>query len=180
MENLQELFKKIEEQNEIFSSSSKAEQRIMVAQDCLDRINLSQLKSDTGRMFSKNLFTGIDIGMSLKSLLNKEKKPLTCTVCAKGGLFMAYVGRVNECPVYNVDDDTSLNSKPMKKLLEIFSAKQLSLIETAFEGDTFGWNKSLSDNYIRRAKRFFYNYSNKDRLIAICENIIENKGTFKP
>ncbi len=180
MENLKELFKSIEEQNEVFNTSSKAEKRVMIAQDCLVRIKLNQLKSNKGRMFTNNLFVNTDGDTSLKSLLNKDKNPLKCSVCAKGGLFMSYVGRVNECPVYDVSDDTGLNSKPMRKLLEIFSAKQLSLIETAFEGDTFSWNKTLSDNYVRKALRFFDRYNVKNRLGAICENIIENKGTFKP
>lgn len=120
----------------------------------------------------------------MKTLLNKTG--ITCTGCAKGGLFTSFVGRANHFKYGEIEDDNQLISSEHIKLLEIFSARQLSLIETAFEGSQYleeyeGKSISFSQKEYDRAVDFNMDYDDSDeRLIAICQNIIDNKGTFKP
>jgi hypothetical protein len=58
-------------------------------------------------------------------------------------------------------------------------------MESAFEGDDARWfvqpPVSLSESKINRAVQFSLHYpDDKERLISIMENIITNKGEFKP
>jgi hypothetical protein len=166
--DLKETFlKRIEETNELFNNSSNAEKRVMVAQDCIDRIKAKLLEPQTARIIRLPDFKNV----------NKENvNSVTCEVCAKGGLFASYVGRVN-----NFDESSyitnSENNPAHKKLLEIFTLKQLAIIEYAFEGQQYINSVYISNS---SALRFFYQSYETDekRLIAICENIIKNNGDF--
>lgn len=120
----------------------------------------------------------------MKSLLNNQK--ITCVGCAKGGLFTSFVGRVNNFKRGKIEDDNDIDGSEHVKLLEIFTARQLALIESAFEGSQYlysydGKSINLKEDEYDRAIQYYDNYSDENqRLIAICENIVENKGTFKP
>lgn len=175
MKNLKTLVASIEASNEEFSNMTPAQKRVAIAQDCIDRINLGQLRGNTG--------TVIDVGCefdyedSLKDLLSTKTKSFQCSVCAKGGLFMAYVGRVNQFTFNDLDYDNEPNSSEMEKLKEIFDWEQLSLIETAFEGKKY--TGDLSDEDVAAAKKFYDRFSQDTRrLKEICKNIVKNKGTF--
>ena len=166
--DLKESFlKKIEETNELFNKSTKAQKRVMIAQDCIDRINIRLLGARRGSIIRLN-----DNDRINKEILNNNH----CEVCAKGGLFVSYVGRVNNLDIFNLVSNEPDN-RVHKKLFEIFSLKQLATIEFAFEGFQYLLIKIDKPKELRD---FYLLYENEnERLIAICENIIANKGTFK-
>lgn len=175
---LQKLNDKIEQENELFKTLSKAQQRVKIAEDCLVRIELEQLKPDTNSFaaYASHKLAG----KSIKETLNTDSNAV-CHVCAKGGLFMSYIGRVNNFIFeggggFNNNDENSAH----KALLEIFSYPQLALIELAFEGTQYMHSHSILVRNYHRAIKFWKKYgTSSKRLEAICQNIIHNKGTFK-
>lgn len=100
---------------------------------------------------------------------------------------MSYVGRVNKI---NYEDmsfpvhQNNITSSEHSKLLKIFSLRQLALIELVFEGRQF-IDTDIKGGYLnfdREKVRNFrkpYHEDDNELLIAICNNIIKNKGTFK-
>lgn len=192
-ENKLDFLKKIEESNEAFNKASKAVKRMIIAQDCIDRIKLDLIKAETGQVIYEYEIEEFaeSIGYNektcdLKPLINNPS--LTCEVCAKGGLFIAYVGRVNKFKLSKLNGgENNSDDVQHKKLRQIFTTRQLALIEYAFEGrqclayDEKGDDICFDYDEKTNAYRYKTRYNDKDeRLIAICENIIYNKGTFKP
>lgn len=180
------LAKRIEENNQIFENSTRTQKRVIIAQDCLDRIKLGQIEPSGGAFC--NLSSDLEYSdESVKNLLNSSKR-FICFACAKGSLFMSYIGRVNKTNFNQIESDNSINDRDHSKLLEIFSLRQLALIEYVFEG----WQPILYDkqgNLIdfdeSKVADFRFRVLRKKRnsqealIKAICENIIQNKGTFK-
>jgi len=166
---LQKFIKKIEETNKVFNESTKAQKRVMIAQDCIDRIGCNLIQANTGSFI---VYKGSNVNQA-------RVNATTCEVCAKGGLLASYIGRVN-----NFNDECLGNSEDNeahKKLLEVFTLRQLAIIEYAFEGTQYICSVSISHDMQNKLEKFFNeNYADDDkRLIKICENIIKNKGTFK-
>ena len=164
-----DFLKRIEKTNELFNNSTKAEKRVMIAQDCIDRIKVALLEPQGQRIIRLPDWANV----------NKENvNNITCVVCAKGGLFASYVGRVNNfdesCAISNSEDNPA-----HKKLLEIFTLEQLAIIEYAFEGTQYIHSIDISDNLGGALREFYLDYgTDEERLIAICENIIKNNGDF--
>lgn len=178
MKNLEQLNLAIEKQNEAFNKMSKADKRVQIAKDCIARLKFKQLNAQTGVVISV-LQGEYEEEDSLKDVMCNEE--LQCSVCAKGGLFLTYVGRVNKVLMGDVRSDNELESKEMKKLMEIFTAKQLTMIETTFEGYTPTGEQFMSDTNFDKCLAFYNSTdTHEETLIKICENIIKNKGTFKP
>lgn len=159
---------------ETFNKLTKAKQRVVIAKDVLLRINKKKIKPQTGRFCV--LPSGLASGEPLQNFMNKKRG--SCYTCAKGGLFMSFVGINNK---FNVGDYLSENidSESMKELSKTFTKKQLALIETAFEKAYYYWNVPLTNSEKQKAIDFC-NGSAKNRLVKICKNIIKNKGAFKP
>ncbi len=165
-----------------FDKLSPEKQRMTIAQDVLDRIELQQIKPDSGTTVTRHDFYNQD---PLKQQLSNPE--FRCDACAKGSLFLSFIGIVNNYESLEIQSD--LRHKSMNLLSNIFSLYQLALIETAFEGAPMNWNydANLSDKDIDKAMQFRRlqketNSDTKDKLnlIAICKNIIKNKGTFIP
>lgn len=166
---LQQFIRRIEKSNKIFNESTKAEKRVMIAQDCIDRIGCSLLSANTGSFIVHN---GSDVNQT-------RVNATTCEVCAKGGLLASYIGRVN-----NFSDECLGNeedNEAHKKLLEVFTLRQLAIIEYAFEGTQYINSVSIPHDTQKKLENFYdENWEDdNERLIKICENIIKNKGTFK-
>lgn len=182
---------KIEATNKAFDAASPEQKRVMIAKDVIERVKTKRLRPVTGNFLRRDQLQA-ESG-SFKDFLNKDiltngDESETCVVCAKGALFCSIIGRVNKMSVDEVrgmDFSThSFNDRGHNKLLEYFSPDQVDLIETAFEGGSF---LKIADWTDREKSIAFFNkvgvnkYSkSKERLIAICKNIIKNKGTFKP
>lgn len=165
--------------NSKFKSLSKAEKRVQIAKDVIVQIKLKFLMPQTGNYFQSSLITR-HIGEELQSVLSKLP---SCNVCAIGSLFVCDVMRTDNFKVNDyMNDDAKMKSK-----LKYFSLFQLELMETAFEK----WvvtdsSRKLKVDYdyseiAEKAIKFGKRYRNStNRLIAIMENIILNKGNFKP
>lgn len=133
MSKLEKLFNRIEKENEVFKKLSKAEKRVVIAQDCIIRLESKQFIVKAGALIRGGLFKEEESqDLSLKNVLNTNSV-VECQVCAKGGLFLSVVGRTNRVQVWQVENENEIFSFEHKTLLKIFSAKQLALIETAFE-----------------------------------------------
>jgi hypothetical protein len=180
------LAEQIEADNELFNSMTEAEKRVVIAHDCIIRIHAEQIKAHQNQFFG-NLedFKDNENTVSIKETINNCENVPTCEVCAKGGLFLSIVGRVNNFTFDEVWGDNDLDSDEHTELLNYFSARQLAYIEMAFENaqhldyDEDGDPIDFTQEQITNSQEFFYKfeYSN-DRLIAICENIINNNGEF--
>lgn len=199
MKRIAKLRKQIEESNELFQAMSNDEKKVQIAKDCIERIKIKQFQPYSGAVISggsiRKLNKGFKIETSLKEVLNNDNV-IPCDVCAKGGLFMSYIGRTNELKLCELsfnksellDEFTDPNSPTTiehTKLLEIFDIRELSYIECAFEGtqyleeDLKGKAIAFSSVEYLKAHDFYCLHINEnDRLITICNNIIQNKGRF--
>lgn len=177
----------IEKINNIFSKMSKAQQRVEVAKDLIVRLKLDQFRPVEGKMLL--ISTDKPWLTPMKEVLNTEVKTV-CEVCAKGGLLMAYIGRVNKETVLSArhlgNNTNYASGKGNIKLAKIFPMKQISAIEFAYEGKQFlmrdnrGVEITFTEKQVQAFKDFRKaNKSKKQRLISIAQNIIDNNGNFK-
>ncbi len=111
-----------------------------------------------------------------------------CDVCAKGAIFLSYIELKNkikfgyELKVPSEWDNTSSISYSgnwiCSRLGDAFTRENLDLIESAFEVAVMGTSDYEA---AKRAIDFGYKFGTPGkRMIAICQNIIENNGEFKP
>ena len=184
---MSKVFKKIQESNKEFEKATKAEKRVMIAKDCLDYISKNHLKAKTGNTFARGLLA-ISSSNSIQATFGEE----TCTVCAKGALFFGAIMRNGDCTYNNViSSQYDGKNDDYEPLLKFFSHKQLALIETAFEGQCYehrnekgrevGRMDIITCDEFNSAEHFYHAYiTDTLRFRGILENIIENKGWFKP
>jgi hypothetical protein len=176
--------KNVEASNDAFAKMSKSGKRVQIAKDVIARINYKRIVANTGSLIEDD--TVLDLKErkgTLKETINSTKE---CQVCVKGGLFISYVGRANEFDKALLDDNEinvgshDHESNEMVKLQEIFSSLQLAKIEAAFEGRVIVKGNTVSDSDQNKLRGFANAYyDDNERMIAICENIISNKGKFK-
>ena len=161
--------KKIQKTNEIFNNSTPEQKRVMIAQDCIRRIELGLLLPKKSRIITVPNWQNVN---------QENVNNLECEVCAKGGLLASYIGRVNNFDV-NTFITNGESNVAHKKLFEIFTLEQLAIIEFAFEGEKFIDSVNISGKLSAKLIMFYKNYeTDEKRLIAIYENIIENNGDF--
>lgn len=167
--------------NNTFKAATKAEKRVMIAKDVIAQLKAKKYIANT-RSYIK--YTGIDYSCDVQSNFDKINR---CRVCALGGILLSTTKYKNKLKANNVNYITSTDTS-WNLLKGIFDPKQILLIETAFEenyiaGSKVGRNKffaSLTEKEQNKAIEFAPHLTNEKKLIAICRNIIENKGTFKP
>ena len=95
----------------------------------------------------------------------------SCQVCAMGALMIAYIDKYNNCNFEDFRLHLCSNLDIIYALKGFFSERNLKRIEKAFEG----WDKGLAEY------KFGLEYSSpRNRLRAICQNIIDNGGEFRP
>jgi hypothetical protein len=170
----------IKANNTKFNKLSKEEQIVEIAKDTIQRIKIEQLIPLVGTFINGSVLD-IIINSNVKQFKTLINSSLDgCTVCAKGALFCSYVGRVNNFKIADLSYANSIKDSNHIKLLEIFDIEQLDLIEIAFEGQSY-LHKCKDELLINKAEMFYYeNGNSEERLLAICENIIKNKGVFIP
>jgi hypothetical protein len=183
---------------------TKGEKRVEIAKDVLKQIKANKYKPTSGiwvsdadgnevndliyRARDKDWDAPVDLKKDVVCQLNGK-----CDVCALGSLFVSAIDKFNHTklnPNCSVDF-TEHQDSDYNPLLKWFSAKQLLLIESTFEGGHGGWAENAVD-VLSNKKLFYwcnviqpaiYNYCNKypdatSRLKAIMNNIVRNKGTF--
>jgi hypothetical protein len=170
-----------------FSKLPSKQRRTLIAKDIIKRINDTQYIASTGRYLNRYDFDAIEGTAQVCNIIKKRK--VICTVCARGALFLSSVVFRNAFKVASTNDlDFAYDGKSTKSIGKDFPIKMQAMIETFFEGTTYG---NLDYNIVRDILRYrlethknLYNersYVNIDTylLLEICNNIIRNKGDFK-
>lgn len=144
--------------------------RIAVAQDVIDQLDAG-MKSRTRYGYIKipaRKLASCVLGRSSRADARRIQRH--CTVCAKGALFLSLVSLENKYDFRGSFSEESSRTvgifhyKIQDRLSDVFSVKQLDLIENSFE---YGPN---SHERLYAPKR----------LRKIMENIIANRGEFVP
>lgn len=153
---------------------NKAKQCVAIAKDVIKQLNAGMY--DTSEKFTYLKINDIlppnrDLQSYFgggKTATGKKRKPKPCYVCAKGALFVSYVRKYDGVKAKDIRVDVVdgvHEESIVEPLLSCFSEEQLDLIETAYEG-LYDWRRKYPGR--------------TDRLRAIAQNIIDNKGTFVP
>lgn len=185
----------IKADNAAFDKLSPARKRVAIAKDALSQLGI-RLVAERGTYVQSEAFTTVDTppNTQLQKLFGKMQE---CTVCAKGALFVCAIDRANKLKIENLElprmlRGGSVATQDLENYLgRFFSVHQLDLIESAFEKIEMVENEFQTDDEadeVDEAVEFgelFYNEltsakDDENRLRAILENIIVNKGTFVP
>jgi hypothetical protein len=151
---------------EEFDKLSRAQQRVAIAKDVIDRDKAGlfgtadNLNFESTFLHEKNQENFLN--RNPKEFFNSKK----CHVCAKGALVCSWVGNFNSYDaqqVRNFSLDIERPNRYPEQLLEIFGKRMLDQIEIAFEG----WFAFRSSKY-------------EKNLSLIMQNIVENGGEFIP
>lgn len=160
-----------------FGSLTPAGKRVAIAKDVLATLALPaakryKLERGTycdGTPSTKAAQTAVDTATEFSQILPKIERD--CRVCAIGAMFISHV-RINnavrmDSVTWRVCDTSraSISASDgfmIETMQHYFPVLQLRLIEQAFEG---GWQ----EQYPRP----------KALLVAVCNNIIRNKGDFR-
>lgn len=186
------------------TTKTKAERRVAVLKDALKQLAEGKYFGRVGRVFFgqdrlDSLMRDSLGDIQMQDLIKKSMRGATssqCMVCARGALLISriklenkfkkndFVNGVDEATKF--DEDCSID----KYLMKLFSAKQIALMENAFEtaqsllpiGRYEGINRDiLTPGEDQASMKFGNQYRNpNDRLIAIFTNAIKNGGIFKP
>jgi hypothetical protein len=167
------------------TKEERAKQRlaIRVAKDIIAQLDLKSIKPKTGT-YVRSLWNedAYEVGKLTDSKKQAKLLQKKCDACALGSMFLSLVKLDNDfdfdidiitedngegCGVFELQEDAMRN-----RLHDVFSRDQLDLIETAFE--TWGHGDARELKFGKRYK------TPAGRLRAICRNIIENEGVFKP
>lgn len=145
-----------------FDKLPKAKQRVVIARDLIARLDAKEFVAKSGTYF--------DVRLTPKELADKSTevrdllKHKVCKGCQIGGLFLCAVDRHNKLSIGNFGNPTYNESGMREYLRTFFSDRQLNEVEKAFEQ----WEE-FDDWKVRQPA---------DRMRAIANNIIRNKGRF--
>jgi hypothetical protein len=171
--------KELAEKNARFKKMNKQRRRVAIAQDALAQLLADNyLTSKTLYFAVKNTRKYSETCQVNQVLAEGEK----CYVCAKGALFASKVSFTNNLKIGEVKDSYSIESSDTKDKVNDFSEEQMDMIEVAYEGwAPKGNSLNYNDENYLKSQAFGNSYKGKKKkLIAILQNIIANKGEFKP
>lgn len=180
-----------------FSSLTPAGQRVRIARDVLKRLDEGTVSSLGGYFRLMVLRGAVDrdapFRPQLKRLVGESG---ACSACAIGALFVSSIMLQNHSSARELglkDQSQGWTGEQMltasrcaiaRRLRESgsFSAMQLQLIETAFEGFNITDSPRLDDDQHARVRKFYSKHaaSPDRRMAAIMRNIVENRGEFIP
>jgi hypothetical protein len=176
--------RRITRDNKAFEKMTLPEKRVQIARDVLAQLASKRLKAESGVWLEgkggKNLFTKADIkaDAELSDILSKTKE---CSGCALGGMFMCSVERADNLKIGKLEavresdsDHTIAEDDAFSYLKKFFTKTQLDMIESAFE-------RGGGACYHSEGSEFVMDIDDpQTRMRLIMENIIANKGTFRP
>lgn len=168
--------------------SKKRQLAVAIAKDVIKQIKARRLRIGNAGYYVNGEIPpncGIQVGDQVQEHIPLLRRK--CDVCAKGAIFLSYVELKNQVtflpenfhdrcgdPAHRIVDFDGADI--CENLGGAFSRESLDLIEMAFERCNL-WLSDKSKAAYDLGSR--YKTPGK-RMIAICENIIENKGVFKP
>lgn len=167
--------KRVAKDNARFRKMTAAEKRVAIAQDVIAWVKAGALvPSEGGYVCPSN---GYFAGMADRETQLRDVNLGQCEVCAVGALFLAKAVRFDACTVGDWRSGQFHDN-----LTDHFSEEQIALIECAFECCRMGPFYNLpSDEDSGDALAFYRRYrTDKGRLIAIMQNIIDHDGQFVP
>lgn len=175
------------------------QKRVEIAKDTIKWLDIRKFKMKPGTYFKLPLraVRVTDTNAKMDVALENVKKP--CTVCALGGMFYSMVRKFDKVPVGvgSIEHASILNDRQYlasvdggsiyDELADYFSRFQLGLIESAFEcRDMVDYDYDSTDFdkanvLVMRAIEFGdAEKTPESRMRAIMNNIIKNKGQFRP
>lgn len=160
-----------------FAALPAPAKRVAVMKDVLELLAApasKRIQIEPGTYCSLDMGVDSPESVDLQSVV--VSNPSACTVCGIGAIFLAHARLFDSV---RVDADYAGlgagDDKIIDTLSGYFSEKQLRLIEIAFEGR----NIFADDDYDANGAKWVRKYSDPTkRLQAICQNVIDNKGTF--
>lgn len=168
-----------------FWAADNDQKMVMIAKDVLKQIKAGKLRPLRG------IYLPSDIGAEgrrkpLDTALQSLARPCPC--CGLGACFYSMVMLGDHITVGDImirdKDESSFSldyNKFKQQLVAIMGADQFALIESAFEQTNMAASIAEGISTLAHAVKFGRVYHrHDDRLVAIMENIIRNKGTFKP
>ena len=172
-----------------FRKLSKDRKRVAIAKDVIAQLKSNKYQASPGDWcFISNVSSDkFDTQSEVRDVINDNDT--TCEVCATGGIFASCV-RLNDQfkitnnrkPIDNVDNTLGiLPQSVLNHTGKFFSKSQIRLIENAFECGNGYFAQYGFNSKDLRAIAFGEKFNTSEAcMIAIMENIIENKGEFKP
>ncbi len=174
---------------EEFEALPIAKQRVLVAKDVIAQIQAKRYSACTGAYVYDIEFKN-DVCTKKQDVKDNFNNIEKCEVCALGGLVMSLTKYKNKLTFGDIEKLGS-NKKATKLLTSVFIPEQLVMIESAFEEDNSAgyWSSRIlgtkkldkmnTEKYEQWAsdKEIGY-YQHDERLVAIMQNLIDNKGEF--
>jgi hypothetical protein len=166
---------------------------VEVAKDVIASLILDKIKVDISTYADLRFAEPLESGTTI-NLRDKISSMTECQVCAIGSVLVAFVSRFNNFYIEGRSNFlmSIVSDKIINTLSPYFSREQLSLMEMAL-GDFTLMDTNLTPEQLNKAREFFikengghsargaYGYVfDKERLIAIMQNVIDHDGTFEP
>lgn len=174
------LARRFRERNRRFKALSLKKQRIKIIKDVVTLLSKESIVAITNRAYLdipklKN-YRALDKALTENTQLHEILDANQCIVCGIGGVFVSAIRLKNDFEA--IDPDGISREKMVMYLSQWFDPGQMNAIEVAFEarGEYSGYRTEYWNAY-EFGKQF---RSPKDRLIAICKNILANDGKFVP
>lgn len=176
--------KTIEQRNAEFWELSNQRKRILIARDIIELIKAQLLIATHGYFFkspnlgylaASRLFLMNGQEFILKSIRSKT----SCNVCALGAAMVSATRLGNKFNLLDISRDAR------EELRQIFTREQLHLIEGYFETSAHISIETTDyleeNNHFDRIRRFKdFHENSTERLLAIWQNVLNNKGIFIP
>jgi hypothetical protein len=172
------------------SSLTPSGRRVAIAEDVIAGLNAKRLIATSGSYVATELpIETHGDNVELQKILAENLK--SCEVCAKGAMFIAAVEKfdklklnIDEYNHHNVLEDFNQDDAVCDHLENYFKREQLDLIEKVFEGadflediDLYNSKAIEEENFV--AVGYLFKFPDAtDRMIAIMENVIRNKGVL--
>lgn len=178
---IKQLSEKIKRRNRDFAKLTKPQQRVAIARDVIAALNTKKFIASPGVYVDSNKLDNLIEKNLDEQVCNLIDKVPSCDLCAKGALFIATVKRKDALQAKEVYGEfgSLLSDEPtISEYLgrdSLFSDKQLTMIEDQFEQETITDWKNTNFRVWRPEL-----HKAVDRMRAIMQNIIDNKGTFRP
>lgn len=180
--------------NNPFKGKSKSQICVMIAEDVLAQLKAKTYVPTQGCWTDDKKFGGFaeycgekfdsDDTLKTVSACDYVNSVKNCTVCALGSIFVSQVRLGDSIKVsseheaYDVFEELYTRNSPLTRY---FSDEQLMLIEACFEGAEGMYNSELGDYEGMLSGAYELQFpKDKDRLKAIMENVVRNKGKFMP
>jgi hypothetical protein len=179
----------INNNNKIWANASKRERRVLLAKDVIAQINAGKvIPAQSTWISSSNGRQLVAGGGSVQRAIISGEIP-KCECCALGGLMLSaikYCNNVNaEEGEYFIGFTTHVtpNSQQVddaatRLLYDVFDPRTVQATEAVYEMGIGQFTNisymCLDDGYPENLRML----KSEDRMIAIMENIIENKGIF--